>query len=459
MLKIMTETRMDKQINDIFQMLLHSIKENTNSRLFDNIFGDDSFELKSLEGNKAIFVTDASSTAKIIKDNYLSLIQSSLNEITQSDYEVEITDRSSYLKKKTAVEAASHTFFKNSHLQPQYTFDNFVTGPSNKEAYLASLLAVEKPGRNNPIFIYSKSGLGKTHLLQSIGNEFLIKHPEYKVLYITSEDFVSEFVKFIKGNKNSEDLKDFFSTIDILLVDDIQFLTGKDETQVMFFHVFNLLIAANKQIVLTSDRSPSELKGLQDRLVSRFSGGLSINITNPEKETLIGILKMKIKANNLSLSMFDNEVLEYLAFNYSRNVRELEGAFTRLLFSMTIRKPEDKINLKFVKSVFEDDEKRKTKAGKIDIDKIVSVVASSYSLTESQLKSKVRTRQIALARQIAMYLSRTILNSPYQVIGRVFGKDHTTVLSNVSKIEKESKENPSLRKALDNLTNQIKATE
>ena len=154
----MTETRMDKQINDIFQMLLHSIKENTNSRLFDNIFGDDSFELKSLEGNKAIFVTDASSTAKIIKDNYLSLIQSSLNEITQSDYEVEITDRSSYLKKKTAVEAASHTFFKNSHLQPQYTFDNFVTGPSNKEAYLASLLAVEKPGRNNPIFIYSKSG-------------------------------------------------------------------------------------------------------------------------------------------------------------------------------------------------------------------------------------------------------------------------------------------------------------
>ncbi|MFA6861429.1 MAG: chromosomal replication initiator protein DnaA [Bacilli bacterium] len=452
----MHESIKDRQINDIYQKLLERLRDSTDPRLFDTMFSEDSFELKSLDNGKAVFVADSESNAAMIRSAFLTLITNDLNDITESKYTVEITDRMTYLKRKNAVDQADTKFFQNCHISSQYTFDNFVTGPCNKDAYLAALFAVENPGKSNPIFLYSKSGLGKTHLLQAIGNSYKMKHPDARVLFITTDDFVSEFVRYIKGNKDSENLKDFFSTVDLLLVDDIQFLAGKEDTQVMFFNVFNLLVSQGKQIVLTSDRSPSELKGLQDRLVSRFSGGLSIGISNPDKDTLIEILKMKIKANNLDVNFFEPQVLEYLAFNYSKNVRELEGAFTKLLFALTIHKPEGKATLQFTKSVFEDDEVRRSKSSKVDISQIITEVAQYYSLTESQLKSKVRTSQIALARQIAMYLSRSILDLPYQEIGRQFGKDHTTVLANVSKIEKTQANDPSMKKVLTELTNTIR---
>ena len=438
----MHETSKDRQIADIYKKLLEHLSTSITPRLFENLFDEDIFELKSLNNNKAVFVSESSATATIIKNTYLSLLSRELDNITESHYEIEIIDKGSYNRKRQAVEQAETKFFRNSHLQTQYTFDNFVTGPSNRDAYVAALFAVSNPGANNPIFIYSKSGLGKTHLLNAIGNEYKVKYPESKVLYITTDDFVSEFVRFIKGNKDSENLKDFFNTVDILMVDDIQFLAGKEDTQIMFFNVFNLLVSQHKQIVLTSDRSPSELKGLQDRLVTRFSGGLPINISSPDKSTLIEILKLKIKANSLSLDFFEQDVLEYLALNYSKNVREL--------------KPAGKVTLKFAKSVFEDDEKRKHSSGKIDIDKIIRTVADYYSLTESQLKSKVRTSQISYARQIAMYLARNLLSLPYQVIGREFGKDHTTVMSNVQKITDGLNDDASLRKVIDILTTDIK---
>ncbi len=452
----MHESIKDRQVMEIYQKLLERIRESTDHKLFDNMFSGDSFELKSLDNGHALFVADSESNAAMIRSAFSTMITNDLNEITESKYTIEITDRFSYAKRKDAVEQADTKFFQNCHISSTYTFENFVTGPCNKDAYLASLFAVENPGKSNPIFLYSKSGLGKTHLLQAIGNSYKSKHPDSRVLFITTDDFVSEFVRFIKGNKGSENLKDFFSTVDILLVDDIQFLARKEDTQVMFFNVFNLLVSQGKQIVITSDRSPVELKGLQDRLVSRFSGGLSIGITNPDKDTLVEILKMKIKANNLKVEFFEPQVLDYLAFNYSKNVRELEGAFTKLLFALTIHKPEGKITLQFTKSVFEDDEVRRLQSGKIDIGKIISEVAQYYSLTESQLKSKVRTSQIALARQIAMYLSRTLLNLPYQEIGRQFGKDHTTVLANVQKIDKNMNSDPTLKKAVKELTDDIK---
>lgn len=452
----MRETTKDRQVSDIFQELLKKIKERTNSRLFDTMFSDDAFQLKSLEDNKALFVTDSASNATMIKSTFLSFIADSLEKITSNRYEIEIVDKDSFRRRREMVEGATSSFFQDSHLQSQFTFDNFVTGPSNKDAYLASMLCVERPGLNNPVFLYSKSGLGKTHLLHATGNYYREKHPDSNVLYITSEAFLAEFVRFIKGKKDSESLKDFFRTVDILLVDDIQLLAGKEETQLMFFNVFNLLIAEHKQIVLTSDRSPSELKGLQDRLVSRFSGGLSIRITSPNKDTLLAILKAKMKANSIPEGYIEDKVLEYLALNYCRNVRELEGAFTRLLFAITVDKPKGTITLPFCKKVFDDDEERRAKKGKVDIDKIIAVVADYYNLTEAQLKSKVRTSQIALARQIAMTLARQILNLPYQVIGRSFSnKDHTTVLSNINKIKKSMQDDAGLRKAMDELTRRI----
>ncbi len=451
----MRETNKERQINEIYDNLLERLRSQLNPSLFDTMFSGDSCELKSIEGDKATFVTDSISSASIIKASILPLLVKELSSLLATTVTVEVIDRKSYMKKAKLVEQAHFSFFQNSYLQPQYTFENFVVGPYNRDAFLASMLAVEQPAKSNPIFLYSKSGLGKTHLLQAIGNAYKTNHPEAKALYITSDDFITEFVKFTLGNKDSESLKDFFNTIDLLLVDDIQFLAKKEGSQAMFFNVFNLLVTHGKQIVLTSDRSPSELKDLPDRLISRFAGGLSISISSPNKETLIDILKLKIKNSSLSVDIFETSVLDYLAFNYGRNVRELEGAYNNLLFAITTRKPLGTISLQFTKSVFEADEERRKKSGKIDISLIIRVVAEYYNMTEAQLKSKVRTSQIALARQIAMYLSRVLLNTPYQEIGRQFSKDHTTVLANVNKIQSNLKTDVTLKKAIADLTNKI----
>lgn len=454
----MKETNKDRQINNVYQTLMERLQKDVNPTLFDTLFtSTDDFELKSIEDNKVTFVTDTTSTATLIKSTLLPILTKHMSDILECNASIDITDRRSYSKRSKLVEQASSSFFQNSYLQKQFLFENFVVGPNNRDAYLASLFAVENPARSNPIFLYSKSGLGKTHLLQAIGNAYKMKYPSCKVLYITSDDFITEFVKFSLGNKESESLKDFFASIDLLLVDDIQFLAKKEGSQAMFFNVFNLLVSHSKQIVLTSDRSPSELKDLPDRLVSRFSGGLSISISNPNKDTLVEILKMKIKNSSLSVDTFQPEVLEYLANNYGRNVRELEGSYNNLLFAITTRKPTGTISLDFAKEVFEADEKRRAKVGKVDVPTIIRVVAEYYNMTEAQLKSKVRTSQIALARQIAMYLSRQILNTPYQEIGRQFGKDHTTVLANVNKIQSNMANDAALKKAINELTNKIKA--
>ncbi|MFA6829714.1 MAG: chromosomal replication initiator protein DnaA [Bacilli bacterium] len=451
----MRETVSDRQVDDINKSFLDEIRNRIDEQLYDGMFSGGSFELKSLANGKASFVADSASNALMIKNLFTTEIKEALKEVTETDFEIYISDKATYSKKKAAIDTVDSHFFQNSHISFQFTFENFVTGPCNKTAYQASLFSVESPGTSNPIFIYSDSGMGKTHLLQAIGNAYLTKHPDSNVLYITTDDFVTEFVKFIKGNKNSESLKDFFSTVDLLLVDDIQFLGGKEDTQVMFFNVFNLMVSHKKQIVLTSDKAPSELKGLQDRLISRFSGGLSISINNPDKSTIMEILKLKIKTNNLDLDLFDIKVLEYLALNYSKNIRVLEGALTKLIFSLTVQKEVGKVTLAFAKSVFEDDEKRKSKMSKIDIDSIITAVSEYYSLTPSQLKSKVRTSQIALARQIAMYLSRSLLSLPYQEIGKQFGKDHTTVLANCQKIQQMAEKTPSVGKVIAELSNQI----
>ncbi|MCI7065096.1 MAG: chromosomal replication initiator protein DnaA [Bacilli bacterium] len=450
----MYETQKDRQLQDIFTELLDHLKKTIDSKLFDAMFSDGLFELKSIEGNKALFVSASETNATIIKSSLSVPIQDYLSSILETPMSVEILDKRTFLKRKEAVKEASDSFFKNSSLQAQFNFDSFVVGPNNRSAYTASLYAVNNPAKSNPIFLYSKSGLGKTHLLQAIGNEYQTRHPEAKVLYITSDDFLNEYVKYIKGRK-ADELRDFFTTVDMLLVDDIQFLAGKNDTQTMFFNVFNFLVAHSRQIVLTSDRSPEELKDLPDRLISRFQGGLTISISTPDKETLVDILKMKIKVHGLSEEMFTEDVLEYLAFHYSKNVRELEGAFTNLLFAITTTEHGNVIDLDFVKKVFQTDEKRKIAASTLSIDTIIKEVSSHYSLTENQLKSKSRIGQIALARQIAMYLARNLLNMTYQSIGKYFEKDHTTVMANVQKIESELEKDEILKSAIEKLKSNL----
>ena len=459
----MRESVINQQVEEIFHRVLDKLKEDTPSQLFESMFDNpSSFSLKSLSNNNALFVCDSESTATILTKSYKNTLNNLINEITQSDYSVEIIDLNSYKKRNSDDKSFSPSFFKNSHLSKMFSFDNFVMGESNKSAYQAALFAVEKPGVTNPIFIHSKSGLGKTHLLNAIGNEVLNKKPNNNVLYISSDDFITEYVKYAMGSKESNDLKNYFSSVDYLLIDDIQLFAGKKGTQDFFFNVFNLLVNLNKQIIITSDKSPSELEELgddniQDRLVSRFKGGLTLSMSNPSKETMIEILKMKVKNNNLEEDFFSDEVYSYLSFSFSKNVRVLEGAFITLLFNITIdKKKKEEITLDYVKSVFEAEETKKLKKEKLTIDTIVDVVASYYSLTSSQIKSRIRTSQIALARQLSMYLTRDILEISYQEIGRYFNKDHSTVLSNCQKIEELKQKDEILNKALITLKEKIK---
>ena len=450
----MYETQKDHQVSELFRQLLERIRPNIDPKLFETMFSG-AVELKSIEGNHALFVCESSTNCIIFKSARLPLVQSALKELRETPMEIDVIDEKSYQARNHVIEEAKETFFKNSRLEPQYTFDNFVIGDSNRDAYRAALSCSVSPNRANPVFFYSGSGLGKTHLLQAIGNNYLSKHPDRKVLYITAADFVDEYVKFALG-KGSENRKDFFTSVDVLLVDDIQSLANKERTQERFFNVFNFLVSHQRQIVITSDRAPSELKGLPDRLVSRFTSGLSVSIRPPEKNTLLGILQRKIRLSNRKIEDFDPLVLDYLSSNYSKNVRELEGAFTNLLFAITIHKPQGKVGIDFVRKIFENDEQRKSKKGKVDVSLIIKEVADYYSLTEAQLKSKVRTSQIALARQIARYLSRKRRNISYQEIGKAFGKDHTTVRNNVQKIEKRSLNDPSLKHVVDELSDKLK---
>ena len=459
----MRESVINQQVEEIFSQLLKNLKDKVPSAFFDSMFDNDSFVLKSLSNNKALFICDSESNALMLNKAYKSTISDYLNNITQSNYEVEIIDNNTYKKRKvsdTDLEITS-SFFKNSHLSPSQTFDSFVIGESNKNAYQAALFSVEKPGITNPIFIHSKSGLGKTHLLNAIGNEVKRSKPNASVLFISSDDFISEYVKYTLGAKGADELKNFFSSVDYLLVDDIQLFSGKSGTQDFFFNVFNLLVNNNKQIIITSDKSPSELEELgddniQDRLVSRFKGGLTLSISSPNKNTLVEILKMKMKNNNLEEDFFSDEVCLYLANSFSKNVRVLEGAFITLLFNITANKiTKENITLDYVKSVFESEEQNKSKKEKLTIDTVIDIVSSYYSLSINQIKSKIRTSQIALARQIAMYLTREVLSVPYQEIGRYFNKDHSTVLSNCKKIEEIRKKDEVLNKVLLNLKEKI----
>lgn len=348
--------------------------------------------------------------------------------------------------------------FVNSFINPKHTFDSFVVGQCNREASQASLMIASNPGKLfNPLFIYSQSGLGKTHLLHAIGNYIKENTPRLKVLYISTDDFVDEFVRSVRGDREIEELRDFFKTVDVLLIDDIQFLADKNKTADMFFNVFNTMINLGKQVVLTSDRHPNDLKGLEARLVTRFNAGLSINIQEPDKETLLSILKMKIEANNLDITNFDDDVLDFIAEKFSKNIRELEGAINRLLFYSINIKQSKHIDLPLaIESVSSIINVKETER-MLSEERIIEVVADYYNLTVSQLKGNVRTSQLALARHISMYLIRTMLDVPFKKIGQTFGgKDHSTVMSAVEKVESNLKTNPQLSQAIHEIQNRLK---
>ncbi|MBE6142434.1 MAG: chromosomal replication initiator protein DnaA [Erysipelotrichaceae bacterium] len=438
------------QKEKIWESVLSLLKETIEDRhVFDSFFA--TTKLYKIDGNKFIILTTSKLSYTFLSSRYLSSIENAVKNVTETNYSISFINQDDIQSSiQTMGEEPKHNFFQSCSLNSKYTFDNFVVGNSNQEAVQASLFITTSPGESfNPLFIYSKSGLGKTHLLHAIGNHIKEKRPFYRVLYITTDAFIDEFVKYVRGNQQDESLKDFLKTVDVLLVDDIQFLSEKNKTAEMFFNVFNFLISNGKQVVLTSDKSPNELKGLDDRLVSRFNMGLSVNIKNPDVDTCIEILKRKIEANSLNINDFDYDGLVYLAENFSRNVRELEGALNRLLFYKINSKHTSKIDVDTIMESVSGIKAIKDKSKTLTEERIIEAVGDYYRLTEEQIKSKVRTSQIALARQICMYLCRNLLNTPFVQIGKIFGgRDHSTVMTAVEKVENLLKTDTQLSTAI-----------
>jgi chromosomal replication initiator protein len=335
-------------------------------------------------------------------------------------------------------------------LNKRFTLDTFVVGNGNQFARSAVMAVADAPGKTkfNPLLIYGGVGLGKTHLIQSVGNYLLSKSPSYKVTYITSEEFYLNFIDAIKNN-NTKAFTSRFRSSDVLLMDDIQFFSGKESTQEEFFYIFNTLYQNGKQIVLTSDLPPSSIKGLQDRLISRFQWGLCVDIQPPDLETRVAILKKKSEGDHLTISQ---DILYYIAENVSSNIRELEGVIIRLLAFASITKCD--VDIDFVKSVLKDN--KKTEKIRVSIDKIIEKVSEFYKVPVNNIREKNRRKEVAYCRQVAMYISKFVTAHSLKTIGLHFGgRDHSTVIHAIQQIENLKMKDSVLSKEIDSIISSL----
>ncbi len=342
-----------------------------------------------------------------------------------------------------------HNF--ESYLNSRYTFENFITGEGNQLARAAAVAISDNPGGTsfNPFFVYGGVGLGKTHLIQAIGNEIAKNFPDKRVIYLSTDIFTVEFVEAIQSNRVNE-FSNFYRSMDVLIIDDIQFLVGKEKTQDLFFHIFNMLHQLKKQIILTSDKSPKALKGLNERLISRFQWGLSADIQPPELETRIAILKRKADTYGMSLS---REILDYIAVNITSNIRELEGCLIKILANASLSSKEITFEL-VKKTVNEIATDRKTII--INIESITKTVCEYLNIAENKIRDKTRKKEVVYARQLSMFLSKEMTNSSLKTIGLHFGgRDHSTVVHACAAIENKKTQNSSFRTLINELKNKI----
>ncbi len=364
--------------------------------------------------------------------------------VLDSDVKASTDDKSDIPEAKKKPE--SYAFSKEGHLNPHYTFDTFIIGKGNQMAHAAALIVSEEPGKlYNPLFFYGGVGLGKTHLMQAIGNKLVADRPDAKVKYVTSEAFTNDFINAIQTNQ-TEEFRQEYRNVDILMVDDIQFFADKEATQEEFFHTFNDLYNDDKQIVLTSDRVPQEIPKLQDRLVSRFAWGLPVDITPPDLETRIAILQNKAEIDNLEIP---SETINYIANQVDSNVRELEGVLSRVQAYSKLKGEPITTDLAYeaLKGL-----KLETKSHQLSIVDIQSKVADYFHVSVNDLKGKKRLASIVMPRQIAMYLARELTNNSLPKIGKEFGgKDHTTVIHAYEKIAEKIKIDTDLRKEITDL--------
>ena len=401
-------------------------------------------EVFAIEGNTLyILVPSEQMALSYISKKYLAPLRVAIVEITEIEYEIKfiLPEEARTLKLNTKpAKAAPAVTADESNLNPNYTFDTFVVGNNNRFAHSASLAVAESPGEAyNPLYIYGGPGLGKTHLMHSIGHFILNQNPDAKVIYVTSEEFTNEVIESIRnGNASSmTKFRDKYRKVDVLMIDDIQFIIGKESTQEEFFHTFNALQTQGKQIILTSDKPPKEMETLEERIRSRFEWGLMADIGVPDYETRMAILQKKIELDHLEKYNIKNDVLDYIAANVKSNIRELEGSLNKLIALYKLNNNNNPIDIALaaeaLKDIISSDNRRE-----VTPELILDIVADHFGITVADLKSKKRDSEIAVPRQICMYLMRTMTDTALKGIGAVLGgKDHSTVKYGVEKIAKD----------------------
>ena len=444
-------TTFDYLYNDIWKKTLDKISES--GQVTESVMPYFSSKLVNLSDDEAQVSVPAFVNYSIMNQNML-IIENCLEEVVGRRYKVRIYQQDE-LKSFSIKDSSFKNEFISRQIDSSQTFSNFVVGRSNSQAHIAALTCASNLGMvYNPLFIYGNSGLGKTHLLNAVGNQVMSLFPDKKIGFISGLEFVEGVAKASKEGRLDE-FKESFYGLDLLLVDDIQFIAGKDKTHEIFFTVFNNLINNKKQICISADRIPSEIKGLEERIISRFNQGLTINVDTPEYETSINILKIEIQNNSNPANKFDvdEEVLNYLATNFSHDVRSLKGSVTRLIFyaiNFSTNENKDHITLSLAVEAFKD--QIKDNKNELTISTVRKAVCDYYNLTTKQITSATRTKNVANPRHIAMYLCRRLLDAPYKEIGDEFGKrDHTTVMSACERVEKLIKTDPLYLKVINDI--------
>lgn len=442
---------------ELWQSVLSRIQLNISPANFSTWFRNTS--IISKENGEFIIGVPNNFSKEWLEKKYNKLILNILQDLNERVRQVEyrvisVSFTPAQAPQKQAVpanqmEIEELSLDKNTSLNPKYTFDNFIVGPFNEFAHAAATAITKNPGTAyNPFFVYGGVGLGKTHILQAVGNRVSESFKRKKIKYVSSERFISGIVNAIK-TQTIEQFKNTYKDFDVLIVDDVQFLAGKEKCQEEFFHLFNILYENNKQIIISSDRPPKSIASLEERLRSRFEGGMITDISPPDTESRMAILKQKIQDKK---SILDDLVLEYLASNIQKNIRELEGALNHLIAWQELNS--QKVNLNIAKQVL-----KKTinpTAQRINFQKVVKSVAHFYNLEEKELYQSSRKKEFVKPRQVAMYILRSEMRSSYPFIGKKFGgRDHTTAIYACEKISKEIEKDEQLLEELELIKERI----
>lgn len=447
--------------SELWKKFLEYIKEDVAKLSFDTWFNEEDTKLYSFKDNVATITVSQEFFKKHLEDHYIDNMNEAMRKAANTDVVINIIlekdaralEEEERKKKKNKDDDFVHQSSDNANLNPNYTFETFIVGNSNKFAFKAARVVAESPGTYNPLFLYGESGVGKTHLMQAIGN-YIVQNTEKKVLYIASDKFVDEYTRIFRySEKNNFDridtFKDKYRNVDVLMIDDIQFLSTAPKGQEEFFHTFNELHNANKQIIIASDRAVDDLNSIENRLLTRLNWGLTANITTPDYDLRVSIIKNKLAfkeaADDISM-----DVIEYIANNFDSDIRKLEGAITRVLaYASMFNK--GKVTLDIAIDALKDQLKDRS-FYKNDVQRIQKVVCEYYKISIEQMKGKKRNDEVNFPRQVAIYLCRELTTESFPKIGSYFGgRNHSTIISACKKIEKELTTNEDLKVVIRNL--------